>query len=300
MSVSWRSESLIALLAALCVTSVGCRPRRQAPRAAPLVASSARRPVPPEAAVFEPSGMAPGERRPLLVALHGLGGSGARLFEQLGLAALGRSQRLFVVAPDGTLDRQGRRFWNAGGACCDFDHAAVDDVGRLTSLIDDWRARPAVDPRRVYVVGYSNGGFMAHRLACVIGDRLAAIASLAGAGPDPGQPCAATSPIGVLEAHGDRDPIVAYQGGRVFGDPRLLAHPAARETLDGWASRLGCRATRTDSAVGAAGARVTRAAGCRSGSAELWTIAGGGHDIIAPALLDDVWGFLLQRSKPPR
>ena len=109
---------------------------------------------------------APGERLPLLLYLHGLGGSGAEALASPDVRALAQHHRMVLVAPDGNMDREGRRFWNAGGTCCNFDGKAVNDVARLEALIFHWTQRPEIDPARVYIVGFSNGGFMDHRLAC--------------------------------------------------------------------------------------------------------------------------------------
>jgi polyhydroxybutyrate depolymerase len=258
----------------------------------------------PPARVFEPSGLAPGERRPLLILLHGLGGSADQLLAQPGLDSLGQSHRVFVVAPDGTLDRQGRRFWNAGPACCDFDRTGIDDVARLTGLIDRWRRRPDVDPRRVYLLGFSNGGFLAHRLACRIGDRLAAVVSIGGAGVDSGERCTVKSPIGVLEIHGDSDQIVRPEGGRVFDKIDLAAFPGVDTTLADWTRRLGCNTTALTTAAldldpRIAGTETTVRAyrRCRLGDAELWTVRGGGHALATPALFEEAWRFLQRHVK---
>ena len=90
----------------------------------------------------------PGERRPLLVYLHGLGGSGAEALGNPQLRALAERGRMVLVAPDGNVDREGRRFWNAGGACCNLDGKAVNDVARLEALIAHWSERPEIDPER--------------------------------------------------------------------------------------------------------------------------------------------------------
>ena len=63
-------------------------------------------PLPPSQR-HEPTGLAPGQRRPLLVFLHGLGSSGRFAFEGLGLGELGRRERVFIVAPDGSTDAAG-------------------------------------------------------------------------------------------------------------------------------------------------------------------------------------------------
>jgi polyhydroxybutyrate depolymerase len=247
----------------------------------------------------------PTERRPLLIFLHGLGGSGAEALADPAVRGLAERGRMFLVAPDGNVDHSGRRFWNAGRACCNLDGKAVDDVARLEALIDHWRDRPEIDPARVYVVGFSNGGFMAHRLACWMDDRLAAIVSLAGAGRAREDACQVTSSIAVLEVHGDADAVVRFQGGRVLDIHDLDPHPSAPQTIADWAERLGCpakpkRKSSVDLDPRLPGAETTIEAHgqCTRGTAELWTIHGAGHDIVRPELLAHVGEFLVAHPKP--
>jgi polyhydroxybutyrate depolymerase len=250
---------------------------------------------------------APGERVPLLLYLHGLGGSGAEALANPELRALAQRGRMVLVAPDGNLDREGRRFWNAGPACCNFDDKAVNDVARLEALIFHWTQRPEVDPARVYVVGFSNGGFMAHRLACFMDDRLTAVVSIGGAGRAREDACAPVSTIAVLEIHGDADPIVRYGGGHVLDNRAADPHPSAPQTFHDWADRLGCPAqarpkvTAVDLDPRLPGAETTieSYADCPHGSVELWTVHGGGHQVATPAMLARVGDFLASHSKTP-
>jgi polyhydroxybutyrate depolymerase len=259
----------------------------------------------PEVHVFTAGNLPPGGRRPLLVFLHGLGGSGAEAIANPALRAVAEHGGMVLVAPDGTLDRQGRRFWNAGPACCNFDGKAVNDVARLESLINHWLERPEIDPERVYVVGFSNGGFMAHRLACFMDDRLAAVLSISGAGRGREEACAPVSPIAVAEVHGDADPIVRYTGGRVFDDRALDPHPSAPDTFHDWAARLGCTGAPKVSEVDldprlpGAETRIESHPDCPGGAAELWTVHGGGHQVMTPALLARVGEFLAAHPKAP-
>ncbi|HYP78138.1 MAG TPA: PHB depolymerase family esterase [Polyangiaceae bacterium] len=256
--------------------------------------------VVPAAQLYEPGDLSPGERRPLLIFLHGLGASGKLAFDSLQLATLGARERVFVLAPDGSLDGQKRRFWNAGPACCNFDRRDVDDVGRLTRLIEAWRSRANVDSNRVYVVGHSNGGFMTHRLACALGDRIAAAASLAGAAPASDQACTGAKTLALLEVHGDADPIVRYEGGRVFDSPELAPFPSAEQGFQAWGKRLGCTgaavagpARDLDSRLPGAETSVERYANCASGSVELWTVHGGNHFVATePRTFEAIWQFL--------
>lgn len=254
----------------------------------------------PEAQIYQPSDLAAGERRPLLIFLHGLGASGKTAFDVLHLAAFGARERVFVVAPDGSVDRKRRQFWNAGAACCNFDHRPIDDVARLTQLIETWRARAGVDPSRVYVMGHSNGGFMTERLACALGDRITAAASMAGAAPPLTQACAASKKLALLEVHGDADEIVRYTGGSVFDTNELASFPAIQQGFRDWGKRLGCAGTAQpgpdrdlDPRLAGAETRVERFARCASGSVELWTVRGGNHFVgTGQQAFEAIWQFL--------
>jgi polyhydroxybutyrate depolymerase len=254
----------------------------------------------PAAQVYQPSGLAKGERRPLLIFLHGLGASGKTAFDVLRLSAFGARERVFVVAPDGAVDRQKRQFWNAGEACCNFDRQAIDDVARLGQLIDAWRARPDVDPTRIYVMGHSNGGFMTERLACALGDRITAAASMAGAAPPVTQACTALKKLALLEVHGDADDIVRYAGGSVFDSAALAPFPGIEQGFRDWSKRLGCTGAAQsgpdrdlDPRLPDAETRVERFTNCASGSVELWTVRGGNHYVgTGQQAFEAIWQFL--------
>lgn len=76
------------------------------------------------------------------------------------------------------------RFWNASDACCDFYHTGTDASGYLHQLLETVKSRYPVDPDRVYLIGHSNGAFIAYRMACEHAADVTAIVSLAGAAPD--------------------------------------------------------------------------------------------------------------------
>lgn len=249
-----------------------------------------------------PATLEEGRRYPLVLVLHGFGATGAQQQSYLQLTALADA---FVLAPDGTPNAYGLRFWNAG-ACCDFGGAGVDDVAYLGGLVDavskDW----PVDPARVIVVGHSNGAFMAYRLACERADAIAAIAGLAGAatidGCDPGRP------VSVLHVHGTADRTIAYGGGTLaFDGTSLGAYPGAVESVAAWAALDGCgdgRSAREPrdlvSALPGAETRVEGADGCPPGvGVELWTIEDGGHiPALAPGFGAAVLAWLDAHARP--
>ncbi len=298
----------LALLspAVVVVAAVACRSQPSPP---PLGARDA---APPSLVAARPFALAiprarPGEDgapRPLVVVLHGYGSTGRQHEAAWGFSELGAREGFVVAAPDGTPDKNGARFWNASEACCDFGDTKVDDVAYLRAVLDDAAAQTPIDPKRVYVVGHSNGGFMAHRLACELSDRVAAIVSLAGAvGTDPACPMAV--PVAVVQVHGTRDTVVSPSGGVLFDQPKR-AYPSLAETMARWESRLGCvgapeiGAARFDLDARLPGAetRVDRWRGCRA-PLELWTIEGGSHvPAMGRAWAETVWAFFKGHPHP--
>lgn len=234
--------------------------------------------------LYVPSSRQPGVPAALVVALHGYTGDAEGVLDFFGLRALADQRGFVVAAPQGTTDSEGRRFWNASHACYDFEDSAVDDSDYLGSVITTLISTQGIDPARVYVAGHSNGGFMAHRLACEQADKVAAIASLAGA-MDVGDACAPARPVSVLQIHGTSDDTVSYEGGEING----TSYTSAAKTVAVWRRADRCGADRrpgarldADANVAGADLRSTTWTSCRRGTeVALWSIAGGGH---APAL----------------
>lgn len=180
--------------------------------------------------------------RPLLLLLHGYNGNGSSIESYLRLSESAPADAPIVVLPSGLVEASDSapRFWDASPGCCDFEHTAADDAAYLRRLIETVQARWPVDPRRVYVLGHSNGGYMSHRMACEHADLVAGIVSLAGAAfddpvnIDPALArCKPSEPVHILEIHGEEDGTVLYAGGRPVNTP------SARETVAGWAVRNG-------------------------------------------------------------
>jgi len=69
--------------------------------------------------------------------------------------------------------------WNAGGCCPGDNVEHVDDVGYLSEVITQTVKTYGANENDVFVIGVSNGGMMANRLACT-DTRIKAIVSVAG------------------------------------------------------------------------------------------------------------------------
>ncbi|HUJ94109.1 MAG TPA: PHB depolymerase family esterase [Terriglobales bacterium] len=89
-----------------------------------------------------------------------------------------------------------------------------DDSGFLRSNIQQIIGTYSINPKRVFVIGSSSGGFMAHRVGIESGDLVAAIASLSGQlwYADPTLP-SPSGPVSLFECHGAKDTFVPSCGG---------------------------------------------------------------------------------------
>ena len=188
---------------------------------------------------------APG--RPLVLVLHGAGGTPDWADGETGWSALAARDGFSLAYPEGTRpfpDRPPKFLsnpprWNDGSPG---EPPTADDVAFLAAVIADATARTAADPRRVYVAGFSNGAGMAFRVAAELADRVAAVAPVAGhcwvADPKP------VRPVPTLYLIGDSDPLVPLRGGEVRSpwQHRLVRRPPVAETLERWAAAVGCGA----------------------------------------------------------
>jgi poly(3-hydroxybutyrate) depolymerase/peptidoglycan/LPS O-acetylase OafA/YrhL len=115
-----------------------------------------------------------------------------------------------------------RESWNAIGCCSWAAQANINDLGFIESLV------PKIDPGHehpIYVVGFSNGGRLAYRLACTdptLFDGTAVIK----ADPIPG--CVVQDPMKILQVASVDDDRVPYQP----GDGGVESPPATVQVAD--------------------------------------------------------------------
>ncbi len=159
------------------------------------------------------------------------------------------------------------RTWNGGVCCGEASMDNVDDVGFVSAMIDELNSQLCIDEARVFATGMSNGGFLSHRLACELSDRIAAIAPVAGVLGITG--CSPTRAMPVFHFHGTDDNIVGYNG--------IRGYLSVADSMEGWVMRNGCNPT---SSVYFMQDDVTCESwtGCRDNAeVRLCTIDGGGH-----------------------
>jgi polyhydroxybutyrate depolymerase len=221
---------------------------------------------------------------PLVVALHGQGGSGSNILEQGHWVAKAEAEGFVVVAPEGLAENPNRRArflgnrrsWNSGDLTGSPASArGTDDSGFIRAVIEAVRAEHGIDGRRIYVTGFSNGAAMAFRVGVDLSDIVAAIAPVANGLLMDARPLA--KPVPLLMIWGLDDPLNPYAGGPVKRQSETVLRPSAEASLTTWSRLLACPRAPTVQQIGA---DVTRRAytGCAGGSeALLISVAGLGH-----------------------
>lgn len=264
---------------------------------------SAERPL----GLFVPSGYDPSIPAPLVILLHGFEHSGAGLEnDYVHILPMAEEYGFAYCYPDGTKNSNAHRFWNATGACCNFHHSDVDDVGYLKGLIDTAKEQVNIDPRRVFLIGYSNGAFMAHRMAIEHSQVVAGVACLAGTVSE-GDSVNPQEPVNVLQVHGTEDEVIFYGGGITYlndggGSVYRADVPfvGAEEVVAAWGAANGCTDWVKDAArsldlsygLGFPDTIVARFSDHpANGVVELWSIQGGKH---YPEPRPEMWRLMIE------
>ncbi|MBX9720299.1 MAG: hypothetical protein K2X81_02795 [Candidatus Obscuribacterales bacterium] len=178
---------------------------------------------------------------PLLFLFHGGGSDGRRMAGFTGFDKIAKSAGLIIICPDGL-----EKHWNDGRV--DTGHIAhdknVDDVGFVSLLLDNTCKEFNVDRQRVYASGISNGAMMSYRLGLEMPDKIAAIAPVVGALPEPLKDRKWTGrPVPAIIINGTADPLVPFDGGEVhFYKKKLGRVISVPETVQFWAKHNQCSA----------------------------------------------------------
>ena len=218
---------------------------------------------------------------PVIVLLHGRAMTPAAMSD---LTEFDRyATQAVLVYPAGF-----RNSWNAGGCCGPADTSNVDDVTFLRQVVRSVLASvPGTDPARVYLVGYSNGGRMAFRMACADPLLFAAYVAVEAV---PVQPCATPTPVRLMVVASTGDPLLAIPPGGRPHRPGGQSQPAVDDLITTWRRADGCPATSASSQVGTL--RLTSWSPCAAGSqVEVAIEAGGSHAWPASATTA-AWNFL--------
>lgn len=196
--------------------------------------------------VHIPKGFEADSKPPLVLVLHGAGGSGPYVLDKDGWAAKADQEGFVAVAPDGLpafprlppASGTNPTMWNSGQLKPNSPRAAVDDVAYFKQLLDQLKTAVPYDDKQVFVVGHSNGGMMAFRLASELSERFTAVGAVVGLltleNPQP------KKPLPTLCMLGSKDPLMPIAGGEVKLPWGTRQYQPVSESLSRWAKAIDC------------------------------------------------------------
>jgi len=160
---------------------------------------------------FLPEGWSEATNMPIIFVLHGGTGTPEEMLRYVDYRDLSTQKKFILIYPKGI-----EKNWNDGrptGA----NELGIDDVNFVKRLIYKLVANYSVNEGAVFVTGISNGAFMASRLACELGDKIKAFASVAGTIESTiiASNCNPNVAVSALYIHGTLDEFVPIEGGEM-------------------------------------------------------------------------------------
>ena len=163
---------------------------------------------------------------PLLIVLHGLTQTGNGIMNIPGFNEIADNNNFIACYPDGL-----NGSWNADMNSLNSD---VDDLGFVEQLINYFETNYNTDSQKRYLTGFSNGGFLSHKIASESELCIAAIGTVSGnLSTTTAENFNPLYPTSVLHIHGTSDAIVPYNGGASTG-------ASVDEAMTLWKNFLSC------------------------------------------------------------
>jgi len=220
--------------------------------------------------------------RPLILNFHGAGRDDATQANYSELEEKGSARGFVVITPNAGSPA----FWIAPTP--DLSPEPINDnLAFTTALVDTAAAELCIDPRRVYVTGFSSGAGMSAYLGCKLSRQIAAIAPVAGVNLVAS--CPHGKPISVVAFHGTADPEVAYEGGSgTYVCCPNIDQLSVEAAVRAWAQRAECRTKPARKSIGTDVERIAyRGCGSSTGVV-LYKVANGAHNWPGSFELDDL------------
>ena len=223
---------------------------------------------------------------PVVLALHGAFSTARKFERESGFSRLADREGFLVVYPQGIGLGDLFRHWNSGHCCGKARKMNLDDVGFALAAVDDVARRNPVDRSRLYVLGHSNGGMLAYRIAAERPEVVAAVAAASatiGGVPAANEPewtvPRPKHPVPVLALHGRADENVPYEGGRAAQSRGKSSTISVARSIGLWVDANGCDPDPQIESMN--GGRVERQSwsGCGDDAeVVLYSLDGWGHD----------------------
>lgn len=272
--------------------------------------------------VYVPPNYVDNASLPVVIMLHGAGGSANEALSMGQWREKADKEGFFAVALDGTplFPRLPQNFltnpqlWNDGSGRGAPSTSKADDIGFVSTVIDNLISQAGADQKRIYVTGFSNGASMTWRVGAELATKVAAIAPVSGhlwlQAPK------LDYAVSVLFIAGTADPLNPINGGPAL-DPWLRTNtvkPPMSDSLTAWTKALNCVGD-PELILDQAGVQETAYQACDGNAkAVYYVIEGMGHNwpggintlpvsLVGPRsnkinATDVIWKFFQDHPKP--
>ncbi len=182
-----------------------------------------------------PPGYDASEPVPLVLAFHGITLDANEMIRISGFNVQSDTSGFIVAYPNASGEQKS---WNGGHCCGEAAINNVDDVGFVRALIAELSTFLAIDSKRIYATGFSNGAIMVYRLACEMSDQIAAIGPVSATQAlEDIENCRPARPMPVIHFHGTDDDPNPYNGGVTPGGVQFIS---VAEAIQFWVEFNGC------------------------------------------------------------
>lgn len=232
--------------------------------------------------LYKPRSSRASAKRPLVIVLHGGGGTAKHMISETGesFTTLADDHGFYLVYPNAV-----NKMWDFGaGKVSEELDPRIDDRTYFKRVMDDVIKNNPIDAKRVFASGISRGGQASYFLACEFPDRIRAIAPVAMPLPEfLAEKCRSGPAVGVAIMNGTADRIVPYKGGMIVaGKKERGLVLSTSQTVALWNKRNGCipasaKVSRINTAKDRMYVKKTAWQNCSGAPVILYKIVGGGH-----------------------
>jgi len=207
---------------------------------------------------------------PLVIAIHGAASTGKQMEAMTGFTPMADKKGFAVAYPDG--ENRIWRYLNVAGGKKDFAF--------IEGIIDALVKAGVADSKRVYLTGISNGAYMSNACAVQLGEKVAAIAPVAGTflriGVNLHRP---PHPMPVCYFHGTEDRVVGYDGTDFIS--KRDSSLSAEELAAWWADKNECakepKVEKLEDKSAEDGTQVEKRTYAGASTVVFYRVEGGGH-----------------------
>jgi polyhydroxybutyrate depolymerase len=226
--------------------------------------------------IYVPTMYNPGNPASLVIGLHGLGDNMTN-FSSTGFSDIADTANIIVIIPQAIADPTYGTAWNSrAGAMGIYPNSTVNDVGFINALVDTAMAKYSINPLKVYLFGFSMGGFMAERMALQSNGKFAAFASASGTFGNGLTVTHISRAVPIMHCHGTADGTVGYYTNNFGNTPEVMVKWwVTNNHCDTTAIHFDFPNTKND---GDTVERFVYPNGLQNSEVEFYKVRGGAHD----------------------